>query len=1222
MSCLRDYPFRIFYGPGDDRLHGFYLPALERSVAYDRSAGFFSSSALAVAAAGIARLIGNGGRMRLLVGAELQPADVEAIVAGADLATVVRARLLARLTTPEDELMHDRLAALAWMVHEGLLEIRVVLPCDAHGRPLPAEQAAEYFHAKEGVFTDADGHRIAFSGSVNESAQGWQHNYEQFAVYFSWDATRPYLEQVVGRFERLWTNAEPGWISLSLPEAVRAALLRYRPAGPPVRDPLERTAAVAEPKVVYVVERRDDRAALVASFLRDAPLLIGADGLGVATAAIEPWPHQLRVSRALSERYPQRFLLADEVGLGKTIEVGLALRQLVLDRRVQRALLLVPHSVIRQWQEELFEKFCLDVPRYEDGKFRTVRGAAWEPRTANPFASEPLLLVSSQLAKRRDRFEDLLAAGPWDLVVVDEAHHARRHGFERGLDQPNRLLALLRALSERTRGLWLLSATPMQLHPMELWDLLVLLGLGGTWGASPRWFLRFYEELRRGPAEIDWSVVLPLVREEVRVQQIDPVFAREAEAKLGFVRWEEVRRILTGESERKPSHLDESQRQWLFAGIRRHTPLRRLMFRHTRALLRRYAERGLLEARIPTRKPRPVWIEMTSAERSLYERIEEYISAFYGRYEAERPGLGFVMAIYRRRLTSSFFAVRCSLERRLQFLRRQRPDLGLVDEDLEDEDLEQDASETLEDLGESLAQAYLDEIRYVEEFVRELAQLGEDSKFACLLEWLRELFGRHETVAVFTQYTDTMDYLRDRLVAVYGRKVACYSGRGGERWQDGRWVPVTKEEIKNAFREGREVSILLCTDAASEGLNLQTCGALVNYDLPWNPMRVEQRIGRFDRIGQRYSTVDILNFFYADSIEAEIYRRLSDRINWFETVVGTLQPILSQVASSIQHVALQPRQRRDQVLRDELAEIEQRLTAHEEALLDLDAELYDEAFLTTVGSPVSLVDLERIVPALPGLAERFRPHPDIPRAWLVSWQDQLEAVTFDRDVFDRHSDTVRFLTYGDPFLAELLDRASGEPVEGAGRIVRLEDIGPPPRYGYYRIDGERAVWIRSVRELERCLDGDPAEGTAEGFAAAEEDFKSRLDAERGRFLENEQRQRTLFDTQLKERARQVLVEAALVEIALSRRLASTDHGYPLTFGQNAVRSLARHGYPFAPLLRLVDRDGTLATSSDDPRWEEMSRLSDEQLKHRFRSLRREAEELVQRIASTVTAGEA
>src|SRR4029079_10796042 len=103
--------------------------------------------------------------------------------------------------------------------------------------------------------------------------------------------------------------------------------------------------------------------------------------------------------------------------------------------------------------------------------------------------------------------------------------------------------------------------------------------------------------------------------------------------------------------------------------------------------------------------------------------------------------------------------------------------------------------------------------------------------------------------------------LRDRLRAVYGGQVACYSGRGGERWKEGKWVGVSKETIKAGFRSSREVKVLLCTESASEGLNLQTCGVLINYNMPWNPLRVEQRIGRIDRIGQTYPTVWARNSF-------------------------------------------------------------------------------------------------------------------------------------------------------------------------------------------------------------------------------------------------------------------------------------------------------------------------------------------------------------------------
>ncbi len=193
---LRDCAFRISYGPGDDRLHAFYIPALQASVRYDRMTGFFTSSALAVAAAGVAHLIANGGQMRLLVGAQLAAEDVEAIRAGHDLREVVAARLERALPGPEalaDQMVRDRLAALAWMVAAGSLEIRVVLPKGADGLPLAATESHDYFHPKIGVFTDAHGDQVAFSGSVNESETAWQHNYEQFMVFRSWTRKGGYM---------------------------------------------------------------------------------------------------------------------------------------------------------------------------------------------------------------------------------------------------------------------------------------------------------------------------------------------------------------------------------------------------------------------------------------------------------------------------------------------------------------------------------------------------------------------------------------------------------------------------------------------------------------------------------------------------------------------------------------------------------------------------------------------------------------------------------------------------------------------------------------------------------------------------------------------------------------------------------------------------------------------------------------------------------------------
>ena len=148
---LRDHSFRIFYGPADDPLNNFYIPALSASVRYDRSAGFFSSTALAVAASGVARLIQNGGRMRLLVGASLDENDVAAIQQGHDLQARVTERLLQHFPDPQDALLRARLEVMAWMIAEGMLEVKVVLPRDERGLPIPAAHAQDYYHPKSGI---------------------------------------------------------------------------------------------------------------------------------------------------------------------------------------------------------------------------------------------------------------------------------------------------------------------------------------------------------------------------------------------------------------------------------------------------------------------------------------------------------------------------------------------------------------------------------------------------------------------------------------------------------------------------------------------------------------------------------------------------------------------------------------------------------------------------------------------------------------------------------------------------------------------------------------------------------------------------------------------------------------------------------------------------------------------------------------------------------------
>lgn len=204
----------------------------------------------------------------------------------------------------------------------------------------------------------------------------------------------------------------------------------------------------------------------------------GGVRVGEATAAVSPWPYQVRAFERMWERSPQKPLIADEVGPGKTVQAGLLVRQTWLAGRARCILVLAPKKVCRQWQLELREKFNLNWPIYDGQRL------AWHPSPAlagengragarDAWNQEPIAIASSHLVRRADRAQELLHAEPWDLVILGEAHHAPRRGAGSASEGgPNALLKLMRDLKDRTQGLVLLTATPMQVHTVEVFDLL------------------------------------------------------------------------------------------------------------------------------------------------------------------------------------------------------------------------------------------------------------------------------------------------------------------------------------------------------------------------------------------------------------------------------------------------------------------------------------------------------------------------------------------------------------------------------------------------------------------------------------------------------------------------------------------------------------------------------------------------------------------------------
>ncbi|MBD2068669.1 helicase, partial [Leptolyngbya sp. FACHB-671] len=258
--------------------------------------------------------------------------------------------------------------------------------------------------------------------------------------------------------------------------------------------------------------------------------------------------------------------------------------------------------------------------------------------------------------------------------------------------------------------------------------------------------------------------------------------------------------------------------------------------------------------------------------------------------------------------------------------------------------------------------------------------------------------------------------------------VACYSGHGGELYRGGEWKAVPKEEIKKRFRDG-ELKLLLCTESASEGLNLQTCGVLFNYDMPWNPMRVEQRIGRIDRIGQRYTTVRIHNFYYDGTVEAKVYKKLRDRINAFATVVGNLQPILAKVPTFIERAVMSADPQEEDVLFSEfdhdLETPPLRPALDEMVAMDVEADLA-ELRKPIAPAPILMEDVEQLFTTstlLKAYGANFEKKSN--SIWKLTYRSESYQVTFNPIVFDGHP-SLRLMTFGEPLFEDLLQAVTAE----------------------------------------------------------------------------------------------------------------------------------------------------------------------------------------------------
>lgn len=571
-------------------------------------------------------------------------------------------------------------------------------------------------------------------------------------------------------------------------------------------------------------------------------------------------PYQFKpVLQFIQQDHTRGLLIADEVGLGKTIEAALIMQELKARDALRRLLVVCPANLVKKWQDELSHRFGIDLIQWRKGEFEEL---ARKQRAGHNDAFA--VVTSLEGVRLLDPLTLLDESGvAFDLTVIDEAHHMR--------NRETANFALGRELGMISDRLVLLSATPLQTGQDDLLSLLRIVDRG-TFDDMRTWE---FEQFLRPNRYVNRAVSLLGDKKATA----DDVLAALAPLNTD-----------NRQSARNPIVADvvaEIAQQPDLTTSRRVAIRSDLLALHTLAPYYSRTRKRDVQAGA-TRNPKVMQVELAENETAFYAAWVAFLRA---REFHKTTGVPSVLPIIQRErlAASSIQAARAKAEVLMS---------GISDDELGSGfEGEYDEYDPDDDAPGQWRRSSWDGVPSLKKATRDLKratrQLGDtDTKLDEFMKLLSGLLGEnpHRKILLFTFFRDTLANLQERLKAV---PIGCSSISGSV-------PPKERHSLVSHFRDTSGLNVLLSTEVGAEGIDLQFCDVIVNYDLPWNPMRVEQRIGRIDRYGQRADQVVVASFFTSTEIDLRILRRLYARINVFEQSVGGIEPILGPIISQLQ----------------------------------------------------------------------------------------------------------------------------------------------------------------------------------------------------------------------------------------------------------------------------------------------------------------------------------